>query len=1146
MRPAGRAPVGVPPVTVSVIVPSSAVALPDGHRVLRRCLEALERNAGWGDYEVLVVDNVMWGDGARQVLREAAAKGCRVLPYPYKFHRSRVSNFAARMARGDYLLFLDSDALAGENLVARLLEAVRTSPGVKAAGARIVDAQRVSRQAAGFERRGGGFVPGGTADLLPGTVVEREALPLCCLLVERRAFEAVGGFDERYRLYNADIDLCLRLRLAGWRSVVAADAYVLHYGSLTRGPFTHLLYPRIQDDRVLEDVWLSPDGAKSREGGPILVIKLMTLGDAVMVTPTLRALRRARPGSPIVLATCRAWREVFEGNPAVDELIAVDPPDSRLAPLHLYYDAVTAELLARRRWADVIQLNCLDFFPEYRRTGLHLRDFYAEIAGVHPLKDPRYAIPVSPRDRAAVAALPALAQGGKTICIHTAGGWSLKNWPPGKWARFAARMRALYGSKVILVGAPGEGIDSPDIVDLSGKLGIKELAALLERADLFVGLDSGPMHVASAANAPVVALFGPTHARVGAPNCDSFIAVQAPASCDVPCGLKSCTRGGGCMDSISVETVVRASRRLLERAGSLREEWVGEEPAQMLFADWEWHTCRAAPAAAEQGSPDPAACCAEERAGAPLVSRRHRTVVFQARGNAFDLPGGDTEVMRHLEKHLARLGFRVTYSCDPGDSLDDADLVHVFNFETPFAVNAARRRRPYVVTPMYEDLNAYYLKSMAACAWLGNHPWRALSANGDWGAAMGRIAGGTVPADFHFAAAAAWAILASGPSEKARIRRDFPEAGPVVVVRVGFDAPEDPARVSAHDFAERYGLEDFILCVGRLESRKNQLMLLHALRDDKTPVVLVGSRTVQPEYEAWCRSVSRAGPTLVLGRLPRRMLFSAYRAARVHVLPSWYELPGLVSLEAAWFGCPVVATRWGTAAEYLGDAAVYCEPDDPASIRGAVSEAIGRPPGSAWKKRLARLAWSRQAERVAAVYERVLAKAATMAGARRLARQAEAGEEEARYLAIKSQAVDAARRHPGQVLAVLSSLGPRARRDPDVRFAEGLAHLVLGRLAEAEGCFAEVLAMRPWYDVRCALLLSTVLLRRRRPGAAAKVLEAALAAHPFAADGAVALLLGRLEEALAGCGQTDKAGEAKRHRLALERYLGPLGGGSAL
>ena len=150
-------------------------------------------------------------------------------------------------------------------------------------------------------------------------------------------------------------------------------------------------------------------------------------------------------------------------------------------------------------------------------------------------------------------------------------------------------------------------------------------------------------------------------------------------------------------------------------------------------------------------------------------------------------------------------------------------------------------------------------------------------------------------------------------------------------------------------------------------------MLLLALQEsDLTVVFADGGFTYQPEYLDLCRKFRRKGRTVFTGRLPEELLVSAYHACGQHCLPSWYELPGLVSLEAALYGCTVVASSWGCLPDYLGDAFIRCEPDDPASIRNAVLAAQDRP-GDGRASELARaFTWENFGDAMVQHYERVL------------------------------------------------------------------------------------------------------------------------------------------------------------------------------
>jgi glycosyltransferase involved in cell wall biosynthesis len=162
----------------------------------------------------------------------------------------------------------------------------------------------------------------------------------------------------------------------------------------------------------------------------------------------------------------------------------------------------------------------------------------------------------------------------------------------------------------------------------------------------------------------------------------------------------------------------------------------------------------------------------------------------------------------------------------------------------------------------------------------------------------------------------------------------------VVVVPHGVD--ERFADASPVPFKDRFKREDFVLCVARFEPRKNQLGLIRALRGSGLPLVFIG-RPDNERFGAYYRQcVAEAGASaLFIDDLDHdsELLRSAYAAARVLVLPSHLEFPGLAALEAGLAGCSVAVTQVGCAAEYLGRHATYLDPYSEASIRTAVLEA---------------------------------------------------------------------------------------------------------------------------------------------------------------------------------------------------------------
>ena len=141
-------------------------------------------------------------------------------------------------------------------------------------------------------------------------------------------------------------------------------------------------------------------------------------------------------------------------------------------------------------------------------------------------------------------------------------------------------------------------------------------------------------------------------------------------------------------------------------------------------------------------------------------------------------------------------------------------------------------------------------------------------------------------------------------------------------------------------FREQTGIKSkFVMQAGRIEPAKNQAMLCWALRKSNVPVVLIGSKKHWPSYAELCKEILGDRLTII-EHLPQELLSSAYAAAGVHVLPSWMETCGLVTLEAALSGTPVVGSTFGHELEYLQNDAEYGDPADPESICDAVLNAI--------------------------------------------------------------------------------------------------------------------------------------------------------------------------------------------------------------
>lgn len=184
-------------------------------------------------------------------------------------------------------------------------------------------------------------------------------------------------------------------------------------------------------------------------------------------------------------------------------------------------------------------------------------------------------------------------------------------------------------------------------------------------------------------------------------------------------------------------------------------------------------------------------------------------------------------------------------------------------------------------------------------------------------------------------------------------------------IDASFAEPADPGLFCQH-FSQK---SPFVLCVGNIEPRKNQLRLIRALRGLDLDLVLLGNVR---DRHYWSACQAEASPRVrYLGYLDHAspLLKSAYAACRAFVLPSLLETPGLAALEAAAQGASIAITEVGCTREYFVDLASYCDPGDEASIRAAVDDALVRPPDARLRDRiLQNFTWDHTAQALLEAY----------------------------------------------------------------------------------------------------------------------------------------------------------------------------------
>jgi len=342
----------------------------------------------------------------------------------------------------------------------------------------------------------------------------------------------------------------------------------------------------------------------------ILVIRFSSIGDIVLTTPTLRALRRRFPDARIDMVTKREYAELVATNPALNHVYRYDARSGIRGLLQL-------GLELRQNRYDL----CVDLHDNFRSRILRLliqppehtgfsKEIFARTLLVQahinryrrivPVPE-RYLAPLArfgvlndenglelfptEQDDAHVASLFAehgLRDEERVIGLGAIAAHPLKQWPIENFIALGQRLIEQHQARLVLFGGPGDRANAERIAQqlpnrpmvLCGRVSLLASAAALKRCAMFIGNDTGTVHIAAAMQRPVVVMFGPTVEEFG------FYPYRTPAkviSTPLPC--RPCTHTGkgrckirethACMIRIRVDEVLAAAETLLRESESL-------------------------------------------------------------------------------------------------------------------------------------------------------------------------------------------------------------------------------------------------------------------------------------------------------------------------------------------------------------------------------------------------------------------------------------------------------------------------------------------------------------------------------------------------------------------------------------------------
>lgn len=332
----------------------------------------------------------------------------------------------------------------------------------------------------------------------------------------------------------------------------------------------------------------------------ILVINVNWIGDVLFSTPFIRAVREAYPEGYIACLLHPRCKEMLESNPRLNEIIIYDE------------EGVHKRLLGKLKLINILRKKRFDVafilhrsftkalmatlagvkerigYPAKRRamllTGqveepgeeIHKVEYFLKIAKAYGItaKSRSYEFFINETDRNFIKDFlrtSGVSEKDILVVLCPGGNWDPKRWPKENFARIGDALAERFGAKIVISGAKKdvslareiEGMMTAKPIISCGKTSLKELGALLERANLVIANDTGPMHIAVSQKTKTIALFGPTSPKITGPYGDGdYRVISKYEECEIPCYDFTCT-DNKCMGAIKVDDVLKESTDLL-------------------------------------------------------------------------------------------------------------------------------------------------------------------------------------------------------------------------------------------------------------------------------------------------------------------------------------------------------------------------------------------------------------------------------------------------------------------------------------------------------------------------------------------------------------------------------------------------------
>ena len=340
---------------------------------------------------------------------------------------------------------------------------------------------------------------------------------------------------------------------------------------------------------------------KSKNYEKILLIRLDRIGDVVLSTPAIKAVRDAYPDSFISFMVRPYARDIIEGNPYLDEVMIYDKPKGLVENIKFI------KMLRQRRFDLAIALHpttrthlIIAFVGIPERIGYdrkwgwlltkkmqHTKQLGAKHETEYALDLLRYIgievsdktlyMPITDKSEHRVNDIFSrynIKDKDVVVTINPSASCPSKQWSRERFARVCDELVRRYGARIIMISNAVDAklansvasMMKAEKINLSGVTTVSDIASILKRSTLFISNDSGPVHIACAVGTPVVAIFGRSDKGLSpkrwGPSGKRDIVLHKDVGCEV-CLAHKCKRGFKCLEAITVDEVLAAAAKIL-------------------------------------------------------------------------------------------------------------------------------------------------------------------------------------------------------------------------------------------------------------------------------------------------------------------------------------------------------------------------------------------------------------------------------------------------------------------------------------------------------------------------------------------------------------------------------------------------------